>query len=256
MCYILVSASFSISSGPQGLVSGRSTIAVCLECVRLEGASAGGFFGIRCSCKGRGGLLFRHSPSTNPQNTCDGSIVIKILLPGMGSQYQPWYKRRSCPIFCAPCVPAYLGVRPAQRCVFMTGAVLFAVGVMILLGLLLTCVAVECINIAGALLPFAIILIIVGILLMHCGWAAHLLNDEGTLTSQTTTTHTQMHRDPAGPDHEEEEGFALCDAGYSEEGPNVRTGFWQFDEKTAWQTVANPYPIQSTLKPTLERLPY
>jgi hypothetical protein len=28
---------------------------------------------------------------------------------------------------------------------------------------------------AGALLPFAFILIIAGLLIIHCGWAAHLL---------------------------------------------------------------------------------
>ncbi|KAK0414386.1 hypothetical protein QR680_007291 [Steinernema hermaphroditum] len=173
------------------------------------------------------------------------------------AQYQPWYQRRSCPIFCLPCVPVYLGVRPARKCVFITGAILFSVGVMILLGLLLTCVAVECSNIAGALLPFGIILIIVGLLLMHCGWAAHLIDDEGYTVTQTTNTQSQRHRDPSKqPEEEEEEGFALCDAGYSDDNAAVRTGFWQFDEKKAWQTVANPYPIQSTLKPTLERLPY
>ncbi|TKR87926.1 hypothetical protein L596_012252 [Steinernema carpocapsae] len=170
-------------------------------------------------------------------------------------QYVPWYQRRSCPIFCFPCIPVYLGVRPARKCVFITGAILFAIGVMILLGLLLTCVAVECGNIAGALLPFAIILIIVGILLIHCGWAAHLIDDEGITVSHTTTTQTTKHRDPRSVE-DEEEGFALADAGYTETPQNVKTGFWQFDEDRAWQTVANPYPIQSTLKPTLERLPY
>lgn len=24
----------------------------------------------------------------------------------------------------------------------------------------------------------------------------------------------------------------------------IRQGFWQFDQKEAWQTVANPYPLQ------------
>ncbi|VDM48823.1 unnamed protein product [Toxocara canis] len=93
------------------------------------------------------------------------------------SQWEPWYLRKSCPVFCEPCVPAYSGIWPARRCVVIVGAILFAIGVMILLGLLLTCIAVECAAIVSALLPFALILIIVGILLFHCGWAAHLLDD-------------------------------------------------------------------------------
>uniref|UniRef100_A0A0K0DI94 Transmembrane protein 218 n=1 Tax=Angiostrongylus cantonensis TaxID=6313 RepID=A0A0K0DI94_ANGCA len=102
--------------------------------------------------------------------------MVRIVTDG---DYAPWYSRRSCPVFCYPCVPAYMGVWPARRCVLIVGAVLFFVGVMILLAMLLTCIAVECSNIAGALVPLGLILIIVGILLFHCGWAAHLLDDSG-----------------------------------------------------------------------------
>ncbi|MFH4984444.1 hypothetical protein AB6A40_011153 [Gnathostoma spinigerum] len=60
------------------------------------------------------------------------------------SQYEPWYLRKSCPIFCVPCVPVYTNIWPARRAVLVIGSIIFAVGVMILLALLLTCVAIEC----------------------------------------------------------------------------------------------------------------
>lgn len=35
---------------------------------------------------------------------------------------------------------------------------------------------IKCYFSAGALLPFAIVLIIAGLLILHCGWAAHLMD--------------------------------------------------------------------------------
>ena len=100
------------------------------------------------------------------------------------AQYVPWYFKRSCPVFCWPCVPVYTGIWPARKFVLIIGAVLFAIGLMMLLGLLLTCIAVECSVVAGALLPFALILIIAGILIFHCGWAAHLLDYGGKVPTE------------------------------------------------------------------------
>ncbi|VDL78982.1 unnamed protein product [Nippostrongylus brasiliensis] len=71
--------------------------------------------------------------------------MVRITTEG---DYVPWYSRRACPVFCDPCVPAYMGVWKAR---------------------------------AGALIPLALILLIVGILLFHCGWAAHLLDDSGQI---------------------------------------------------------------------------
>ncbi|VDN03041.1 unnamed protein product [Thelazia callipaeda] len=166
------------------------------------------------------------------------------------SQYEPWYLRRRCPVFCYPCVPIYVGIWPARRCVVILGAVLFAIGVMILLGLLLTCIAVECYAIAGALMPLALILIIVGILILHCGWAAHLLDEGGAVEIPSKVTTVQedesLNRDE----------LALFESAYKEPMPEIRQGYWQFEDNLAWQTVANPYPIQHTLKNTVNRLEY
>uniref|UniRef100_A0A0M3IK97 Uncharacterized protein n=1 Tax=Ascaris lumbricoides TaxID=6252 RepID=A0A0M3IK97_ASCLU len=156
------------------------------------------------------------------------------------SQYEPWYLRKACPVFCDPCVPAYTGIWPARRCVLIIGAILFATGVMILLGLLLTCIAVECAAIVSALLPFAFILIIVGILLFHCGWAAHLLDGEEQLPK--TTTYRDEERKPDANE------IALFETAYREPMPQIKQGYWQFEENEAWQTVANPYPIQCNLQ--------
>ncbi|KAK6108675.1 putative integral membrane protein [Brugia pahangi] len=135
------------------------------------------------------------------------------------SQYEPWYLRRRCPIFFYPCVPVYVGVWPARKCVVILSAILFAIGVMILLGLLLTCIAVECSAIAGALLPLALLLI--------------------------------MYQKSPNPDE-----IALFESAYKEPIPEIRQGYWQFEDKLAWQTVANPYPIQHTLRNTVERPEY
>ncbi|CAI4222777.1 unnamed protein product [Auanema sp. JU1783] len=169
-------------------------------------------------------------------------------------EYQPWYARRSFPVFCFPCLPAYMGVWPARRCVLMLGAVLFFVGVMILLAMLLTCIAVECSNIAGALIPLAIILIIVGILLFHCGWAANLLDDKGQVPIKRTvrTTTTTYHGDPESEAAEQR----LFQEAARPDLPQVKQGYWQFEDQESWQAVANPYPIQHTLKNCLERMPY
>jgi len=171
------------------------------------------------------------------------------------STYEPWYIRRSFPVFCIPCVPVYSGIWTARRSVLLIGAVLFAIGVMILFGLLLTCVAIECAAIAGALLPIALILIIVGILLFHCGWAAHLLGTGGVydVNKTTTTTTTTIQRDPTVRDEE----VALFEAANLETNSDVnKQGYWQFEEREAWQTLANPYPIQHTLLNSVSRLPY
>ncbi|KAM3716908.1 Glucosamine inositolphosphorylceramide transferase [Dirofilaria immitis] len=165
------------------------------------------------------------------------------------SQYEPWYLRRKCPIFCSSCIPMYVGVWPARRCVVIVSAILFATGVMILLGLLLTCIAVECYAIAGALLPLALLLIIVGISMLHCGWAAHLL-DEGGVSDASTKVVVNEEKSP-NPDE-----IALFESAYKEPIPEIRQGYWQFEDKLAWQTVANPYPIQHTLRNTVERLEY
>ncbi|KAK6010668.1 hypothetical protein OSTOST_24278, partial [Ostertagia ostertagi] len=69
--------------------------------------------------------------------------MVRIATEG---EYVPWYSRRACPVFCYPCVPAYMGVWKARKCVLVTGAVLFFIGVIILLAMLLTCIAVECSN--------------------------------------------------------------------------------------------------------------
>uniref|UniRef100_A0A1I8BH25 Transmembrane protein 230 n=1 Tax=Meloidogyne hapla TaxID=6305 RepID=A0A1I8BH25_MELHA len=113
------------------------------------------------------------------------------------TKYVPWYYKRSPPIFCGICIPVYMGVWPARKFVVIIGFLLFLIGILLLLGLLLTCIAVECSYIAGALLPFAIILIIAGLLILHCGWAAHLLDREGggvPFDEQTKTTVTTIRR--------------------------------------------------------------
>ncbi|CAG9532835.1 unnamed protein product [Cercopithifilaria johnstoni] len=165
------------------------------------------------------------------------------------SQYEPWYLRRKCPIFFYPCIPVYVGVWPTRRCVLILGAILFAIGVMISLGLLLTCIAIECYSIVGALLPIALLLIVVGILMLHCGWAAHLL-DEGGAVDAPRKVVTSETKSP-NPDE-----IALFESTYKEPIPEIRQGYWQFEDKLAWQTVANPYPIQHTLRNTIERLEY
>ncbi|VDN94193.1 unnamed protein product [Brugia pahangi] len=165
------------------------------------------------------------------------------------SQYEPWYLRRRCPIFFYPCVPVYVGVWPARKCVVILSAILFAIGVMILLGLLLTCIAVECSAIAGALLPLALLLIIIGILMLHCGWAAHLLDEESS-NDVPVKVVTNEEKSP-NPDE-----IALFESAYKEPIPEIRQGYWQFEDKLAWQTVANPYPIQHTLRNTVERPEY
>ncbi|GMT11417.1 hypothetical protein PFISCL1PPCAC_2714, partial [Pristionchus fissidentatus] len=168
-------------------------------------------------------------------------------------EWQPWYSRRVPPVFCLPCLPAYVGLWTARKPVLIIGGVLFMIGVMILLALLLMCIAVECSNILGGLLPLAIILIIVGILLFHCGWAAHLLDERGQLPIKrtVTTTTTTVHEPPV-----DEGERRLLQTAHHDNRPPLQTGYWQFDEEASWQAVANPYPIQSTLKPCLDRMPY
>ncbi|WKY10750.1 hypothetical protein Q1695_002819 [Nippostrongylus brasiliensis] len=177
--------------------------------------------------------------------------MVRITTEG---DYVPWYSRRACPVFCDPCVPAYMGVWKARRCVLVLGAVLFFIGVIILLAMLLTCIAVECSNVAGALIPLALILLIVGILLFHCGWAAHLLDDSGQIPIKktVTTTTTTTYEDPESDLAEQR----LLESAYTYPVPEVKQGYWQFDERESWQAVANPYPIQHTLKHCLERQPY
>ncbi|VDD96238.1 unnamed protein product [Enterobius vermicularis] len=148
-------------------------------------------------------------------------------------QYVPWYLTKKCPVFCDPCVPAYTGIYPARKCVLVTGVLLFGAGIMILLALLLTCIAVACSVLAGALLPLALFLIIIGLLLFHCGWAAHLLDDDRAVEIPAIPVEA--------PKDAELEIFQTA---YREPMPEIRQGYWQFEEKEAWQTVANPYPIQ------------
>uniref|UniRef100_A0A914EFW1 Uncharacterized protein n=1 Tax=Acrobeloides nanus TaxID=290746 RepID=A0A914EFW1_9BILA len=125
---------------------------------------------------------------------------------------------------------------------------------MLLLGLLLACIAVECGVIAGAIFPFALILILVGILLFHCGWAAHLMDWGGAIpTDETVTTTTRTTR---SADEDPDEEMPIFESVETKVVPDVRQGFWQFDEDSSWQAVANPYPIQHTLKPVVERQPY
>ena len=100
------------------------------------------------------------------------------------AQYVPWYFKRSCPIFCWPCVPIYTGIWPGRKFLLILGAVLFSIGVMMLLGLLLICIAVECSAVASPLLIFAFLLIVLGILFFHCGWAAHLLDYGGKVPEE------------------------------------------------------------------------
>ncbi|EPB78406.1 hypothetical protein ANCCEY_02472 [Ancylostoma ceylanicum] len=135
--------------------------------------------------------------------------MVRIATEG---DYVPWYSRRACPVFCFPCVPAYMGVWPAS---------------------------------AGALIPLALILLIVGILLFHCGWAAHLLDDNGQIPIKktVTTTTTTTYEDPESDLAEQR----LLESAYREPIPEVKQGYWQFDEHESWQAVANPYPIQYVL---------
>lgn len=37
--------------------------------------------------------------------------MVRIATEG---DYVPWYSRRACPVFCYPCVPAYMGIWPAR----------------------------------------------------------------------------------------------------------------------------------------------
>jgi hypothetical protein len=172
------------------------------------------------------------------------------------AQYVPWYYKKSPPIFCGICLPVYTGVWSARKFVLIMGFILFAIGIMLLLALLLTCVAVECSVVAGALLPFALILIIAGLLIMHCGWAAHLLDRDGGYGYGETTTTSRTRRTVGGDQKpkEEEEIFETIEG--QKPPPEIKQGFWQFEERSAWQNVANPYPIQYTLKPVVERQPY
>uniref|UniRef100_A0A914NMN4 Transmembrane protein n=1 Tax=Meloidogyne incognita TaxID=6306 RepID=A0A914NMN4_MELIC len=175
------------------------------------------------------------------------------------TKYVPWYYKRSPPIFCGICLPVYMGVWPARKFVVIIGFLLFLIGILLLLGLLLTCIAVECSYIAGALLPFAIILIIAGLLILHCGWAAHLLDREGggvPFDEQTKTTITTTRRQKRGGPPRKEEELDFGEIEGKEPPPEIKQGYWQFDETEAWQTVANPYPINYTLKPVIERQPY
>uniref|UniRef100_A0AC34R2T5 Uncharacterized protein n=1 Tax=Panagrolaimus sp. JU765 TaxID=591449 RepID=A0AC34R2T5_9BILA len=127
---------------------------------------------------------------------------------------------------------------------------------LMLLGLLVTCVAVECSILAGALLPFALILILAGILIFHCGWAAHLLDYGGKVPSgesfTTKSRVTRYDRDTEVPEEDE----PIFETVIAQEQPPIKVGHWQFDEKESWQAVANPYPIQSTLKPVIDRQTY
>uniref|UniRef100_A0A915ER20 Uncharacterized protein n=1 Tax=Ditylenchus dipsaci TaxID=166011 RepID=A0A915ER20_9BILA len=173
-------------------------------------------------------------------------------------QYVPWYLKRSPPIFCGICLPVYNGVWPARKFVLIIGAILFAIGIMLLLGLLLTCIAVECSIVAGALLPFALVLIIAGLLIIHCGWAAHLLEygHGGHLGETTTTTTSRTKRSADGGPNEDEDLPIFETIEGQQPQQEIKQGFWQFEEKSAWQSVANPYPIQYSLKPVVDRQPY
>uniref|UniRef100_A0A915MRW4 Uncharacterized protein n=1 Tax=Meloidogyne javanica TaxID=6303 RepID=A0A915MRW4_MELJA len=46
----------------------------------------------------------------------------------------------------------------------------------------------------------------------------------------------------APPRKEEELDFGEIEG--KEPPPEIKQGYWQFDETEAWQTVANPYPIK------------
>ncbi|KAI6190222.1 hypothetical protein M3Y97_00093300 [Aphelenchoides bicaudatus] len=173
------------------------------------------------------------------------------------AQYVPWYLKRSPPVFCWPCVPVYTGIWPGRKCVLILGAILFCIGIMILLGLLLTCIAVECQALSFALFPLALILIIVGILIFHCGWAAHLLDFGGRVPADETTYTTRTKRGIEEEGDESSEDIPIVEK--LEPQPPlepIRQGFWQFEERESWQHVANPYPLQHTLKPVVERQPY
>ncbi|CAD5224114.1 unnamed protein product [Bursaphelenchus okinawaensis] len=173
------------------------------------------------------------------------------------AQYVPWYLKQSPPVFCWPCVPVYTGIWPGRKCVLIIGGCLFAIGIMILLCLLLLCIAIECAAVSAGLLPLAIILILVGILLFHCGWAAHLLDYGGKVPTEEIyhkrTTRGVNEADDNGDDEEELVGVEVI-----EQKPQqpIKQGFWQFEQNDSWQNVTNPYPIQHTLKPVLDRQPY
>uniref|UniRef100_A0A158R652 Palmitoyltransferase n=1 Tax=Syphacia muris TaxID=451379 RepID=A0A158R652_9BILA len=148
-------------------------------------------------------------------------------------QYAPWYLTRKFPVFCDPCIPAYLSIFSVKKCILITGVLLFGTGIMILLGLLLVCIAVACSTLVGALLPVGLLLIILGILLFHCGWAAHLLDDDRAVEVSVKPVEA-----PIDPELE------IFQSACREPKPEIKQGYWQFEEKAAWQTVANPYPIQ------------
>lgn len=75
------------------------------------------------------------------------------------AQYVPWYRKRSPPIFCGICIPVYIGVWPARKFVVIIGFLLFLIGVLLLLGLMLTCIAVECSYVFVHLFPIPFITI-------------------------------------------------------------------------------------------------
>uniref|UniRef100_A0AC35TJX1 Palmitoyltransferase n=1 Tax=Rhabditophanes sp. KR3021 TaxID=114890 RepID=A0AC35TJX1_9BILA len=168
-------------------------------------------------------------------------------------QYVPWYLARRCPIFCLPLLPLYQAVWPARTCVLITGALLFILGVTMMLGLIVTCVAIECGAYAGVFLPIAFILVFLGILMVHIGWAAHLLDFGGKLPLDETFTEeirTLTQNDP------KEQDKAVFDSVREKHVPALKQGHWQFDERESWQAVANPYPIQNSLKGIIPRDEY
>uniref|UniRef100_A0A183CHA0 Protein kinase C n=1 Tax=Globodera pallida TaxID=36090 RepID=A0A183CHA0_GLOPA len=72
--------------------------------------------------------------------------------------------------------------------------------------------------------------------------------------STTKTVSTSGRTKRTAPKGEEEPVFEEIEG--KEPPPEIKHGFWQFEEREAWQTVANPYPINYTLKPVIERQPY
>ncbi|CAI5450199.1 unnamed protein product [Caenorhabditis angaria] len=177
--------------------------------------------------------------------------MVQLVTEG---EYVPWYSRRAPPVFCFPCLPIYMGVWPGRQCLLILGTLFFFFGVVILLTMLLMCIALECGGWAALLVPVALILLILGLLLFHCGYAAYLLDDHGQIPIKktTTTTTTTSTYDPES--HEDE--IRLFENVHREQLPNVKQGFWQFDEDSSWQAASNPYPIQHTLKNCLDRQPY
>lgn len=75
---------------------------------------------------------------------------------------------------------------------------------------------------------------------MFINYKNKIILSEKTTTVTSTTTRTK--RSDGKPEEEEEPIFETIEG--IEPNPEIKQGFWQFEERSSWQAVANPYPIQ------------